>query len=275
MNGVPSDSEARFGGIARLYGATGLDRLRRAHVCVVGIGGVGSWAVEALARSAIGELTLVDPDEVCVSNANRQLHALDSLVGQAKVEVMAGRLRGINPSCQIHPRMEFFTPASGASILASEFDFVLDAIDGLSNKCRLIAGCRDRGIPIVTCGGAGGRCDPAAIRVADLAFTEHDRLLHKVRERLRRLYQFPRGKTPFGVDCVFSPQPPVFPQRDGSVCATRALGATRSDLSLNCESGLGTAAFVTGAFGLVAAGWIVGKIARNELEPPKAESGGV
>lgn len=255
-----SDSESRFGGVARLYGARALERLTNAHVCVVGIGGVGSWAVEALARSAVGRLTLVDLDEICVSNTNRQLHAIDGVVGRSKVEVMAERVRAINPAAQVHVWPEFFTEAAAAKILEPGFDVVLDAIDGLSNKCRLLAACRDRAIPVVTCGAAGGRRDPAAIRILDLAFTEHDRLLHKVREQLRKTYGFPRGNKPFGIDCVFSPEPPVFPQKDGSVCAMRAAGATKEDLSLNCETGLGTAAFVTGTFGLMSAGRVLEKI---------------
>jgi tRNA A37 threonylcarbamoyladenosine dehydratase len=266
-----SDPDSRFGGIARLYGADGLDRLRRARVCIVGIGGVGSWAAEALARSGVGELTLVDLDEICESNMNRQLHALSSTIGRAKAEVMAERIIAINPACRVHAVVEFFTATTGTAILEAGCQFVLDAIDGLSNKCRLLAACRDRGIAVVTCGAAGGRCNPAAIQVRDLAFTEHDRLLQNVRERLRKVYHFPRRKQPFGIDCVFSPEPPVFLQRDGSVCATRSGITSKDELKLNCESGLGSAAFVTGAFGLVAAGRIVDAIAHGERRQPLME----
>src|SRR4051812_17297893 len=149
-----SDFDFRFGGIGRLFGTAGLARLRAAHVCVVGIGGVGSWAVEALARSGVGHLTLVDLDEVCVSNVNRQLHAINSEVGRAKVEVMAERVRGINPECDVRPVTEFFTESNAASLFNTRYDYVVDAIDSLTNKCRLIAQCRDQQIPIVICGGA-------------------------------------------------------------------------------------------------------------------------
>lgn len=256
-----SDFEQRFSGIQRLYGAMELERLRRAHVCVVGIGGVGSWAVEALARSGIGQLTLVDLDEVCVSNVNRQLHALDGEVGKTKVEVMAERSRAINPECIVHSLPEFFTEANADRILGTRFDAVLDAIDNVPNKCLLIARCRERNLPIVTTGGAGGRKDPTRIRVADLALTTHDALLQAVRKKLRDDFGFPREpKKVFGVDCVFSDEPQVYPHSDGSVCAKREAG---SDLRLNCESGYGTASFVTGTFGFVAAAQVMAALVKT------------
>ncbi len=255
-----SDFEMRFGGIARLYGADGLARLRAAHVCVVGLGGVGSWTVEALARSGIGALTLVDLDEICVSNVNRQLHALDGNVGRAKADVLAERVRAVHPECRVTPVQEFFTHASAERILAPQFDAVVDAIDAVSNKTRLIAMCRERNLVIVTTGGAGGRRDPTAIRVTDLAFTEHDRLLLNVRVQLRRLHGFPRGDAAFGVPCVFSPEAPVFPGDHGSVCARRPANARRGELQLNCDTGLGSATFVTGAFGFAAAAEVVKRL---------------
>lgn len=252
---IMSDFDQRFSGIKRLYASDGLDCLRRAHVCVIGIGGVGSWAVEALARSGIGELTLIDLDEVCVSNVNRQLHALDGEVGKPKVEVMAQRARAINPACKVHAVPEFFTESNAQEILKTHFDYVLDAIDNVTNKCLLIALCRDKGIPIVTTGGAGGRRDPTAIRVADLTLTNHDRLLQAVRKKLRDEFGFPReAKKLFNVECVFSAEPQVYPQFDGTVCAQRE---ENSDLRLNCDSGYGTATFVTGTFGFVAAARVV------------------
>ncbi len=255
-----SDFDFRFGGIGRLFGANGLARLRAAHVCTIGLGGVGSWAVEALARSGVGHLTLVDLDEVCVSNVNRQLHALNADIGRAKTEVMAERVRGINPECAVHPATEFFTATNADALLSARFDFVVDAIDSLANKCLLIARCRDKGIPIVTCGGAGGRRDPTSVRVADLAFTTHDRLLQKTRDVLRKEFHFPRGGKELGVDAVYSPESPVYPARDGSVCARREANADGKSLRLNCDSGFGTAAFVTGTFGFVAAAHVVRKI---------------
>jgi len=253
-----SDYETRFSGLARLYGTPALLRLRNAHVGVVGLGGVGSWAVEALARSGIGALTLVDLDEVCVSNVNRQLHAFDSAVGRAKAEVMAERIRAINPECRVVPLPVYFTESNADEILASDFDYIVDAIDAVPHKCRLIVGCRERNIPLVVCGAAGGRRDATAIRIADLTKVTHDRLLSEVRRQLRRAHGWSDNWGEFRVDCVFSAESPMFPQPDGTVCGKRAAS---SDLRLNCDSGFGTASFVTGAFGLAAAGQVVSRIA--------------
>ena len=172
-----NDFEARFGGIGRLYGSAGLEKLRRAHVCVVGVGGVGSWSVEALARSGVGELTLIDLDEVCVTNVNRQLPALDGAIGQPKVNVLASRIHAISPECRVHARMEFFTEETAEKFFSTRYDFVIDAIDSVANKGRLIARCHAAGIPLVVCGAAGGRRDATAVRVVDLAQATHDRLL--------------------------------------------------------------------------------------------------
>lgn len=262
-----SDYDFRFGGIGRLFGTAGLARLRAAHVAVVGIGGVGSWTVEALARSGLGRLTLIDLDEICVSNVNRQLHALDTEIGRAKVEAMADRVRSINATCEVRPVLEYFTESSAASLLEGGYDYVVDAIDSLTNKCRLIALCRERSLPVITCGGAGGRRDPTQIRVADLALTTHDRLLQKVRETLRKEFGFPRGEKKFGVEAVYSPEPQVFPARDGGVCAQREPGAEGASLKLNCESGFGTATFVTGAFGFAAAAQVVRRLAETAAQP--------
>src|SRR4051812_24419635 len=166
-----SDYDARFSGLARLYSVEGLARLRKSHVCVIGVGGVGSWVVEALARSGIGQLTLIDLDEVCVSNVNRQLHALDGEFGKAKVNVMAQRLRAINPECSVHARVEFFLETNAEALLKPTYDYVVDAIDAISKKALLIAACRAKQIRILTIGAAGGRTNPAAIKIDDLAFT--------------------------------------------------------------------------------------------------------
>jgi tRNA threonylcarbamoyladenosine dehydratase len=256
--------QRRFSGVARLLGANGLKRLHRAHVCVVGLGGVGSWAVEALARSGVGELTLVDLDDVCISNVNRQIHALDGELGKPKIEVMARRVQAINPDCAIHPLHSFFLKSNAGEILQAGFDAVLDAIDSPSLKAFLIAECRHRSIPVVTTGAAGGRRDPTAIEVVDLAFTSHDRLLSQVRRLLRRRHELPRGDRPFGVECVVSREQVMYPKKDGSVCAQRA-GTT--DLRLDCSSGFGTASFVTGAFGLVSASCVVRKVAAGDKSP--------
>lgn len=246
-----SDYYTRFGGIGRLYGAAGLEKIRGMHACVVGVGGVGSWSVEALARTGVGRLTLIDLDDVCLSNVNRQLPAMDGEVGKLKVDVLAERCLRIHPDCQIHAEATFFTDSTAERLLSGGYDVVIDAIDAVSNKCRLIAECRQRGIPLVTVGGAGGRKDPTAVKVEDLSRTIGDPLLAKVRKQLRRDHDFPRERRwKFKVPCVYSDEPPVFPWGDGSVCATKEEG---SSLRLNCDQGFGTASFVTGTMGFTAA----------------------
>ncbi len=249
------DFHARFGGIARLFGAAGLERLRAAHVCVIGVGGVGSWIAEALARSGIGAITMVDLDDVCITNVNRQLPALDGQIGRPKVTVLAERVALINPACRVNPVAEFFTATTAERLLAPAFDFVVDAIDKLSHKCLIISGARARGLPVLTVGGAGGKRDATAVRVSDLADAIQDELLRQVRRKLRRDYAFPRGHTvPFSVRSVFSPEKPVYPWSDGTACSEPEPG---SDLTLDCATGFGTATFVTGAFAFAAAGEVV------------------
>ena len=247
----------RFGGIGRLFGVAGLERLRHAHVAVVGVGGVGSWTVEALARSGIGTLTLIDLDDVCISNTNRQLHALVGQTGRPKVEVLAERVRAINPEALVHAVQKFFTDATADSLLEGPLDVLVDAIDHPAQKCLLLARCRDRQLPCITVGGAGGRRDPTQVRTADLALSTHDGLLQEVRRELRRQFGFPRDGRPFGIDSVFSTEAQVFPTRDG--CVTRQRQPAM-DLRLDCASGYGTASFVTGAFGFAAAGRVIHRL---------------
>lgn len=248
----------KFGGIGRLYSKDGLDRLHKAHVCVIGIGGVGSWAVEALARSGVGALTLVDMDDICVSNTNRQIHALDDNIHKPKVEVMAARVLAINPACTVQAERAFFVQANARKILETRFDYVLDAIDAVREKALCIALCRELNIPVITSGGAGGRRDPTQARVDDLSRATHDRLLQSLRKTLRSDYGFPRGEKKFGVECVFSPEPPMFPQKDGTVCETRQPGDEK--LKLDCRAGFGSATFVTGTFGFIAAARVVTRL---------------
>jgi len=254
----------RFGGVGRLLGRAGLERLRAAHVCIVGVGGVGSWTVEGLARSGVGALTLVDLDDVCVTNVNRQLPALDGQIGRSKVAVLAERVRLINPACRVETVAEFFTQASAERLLATRFDYVVDAIDSVVNKALLIAECRARCRPVLTVGGAGGKGDATQIRAGDLGDASGDKLLRLVRKELRREHKFTpgtqKGRMRFGVRCVWSSEPPVFPWADGTCGVEPEPG---SNLKLDCESGFGTAVFVTGAFGLAAAGEVVRAIAQR------------
>jgi tRNA A37 threonylcarbamoyladenosine dehydratase len=256
-----SDYEQRFGGIARLYGRDGMEKLRAAHVAVIGIGGVGTWAAEALARTGIGALTLVDLDEICVTNINRQLHALEQTIGRSKVEVMAERIRAIHLECRVTAVSQFFTADTSETLLNRDWTGVIDAIDSVSHKVALLAACHARKLPVITCGAAGGRRDATMVRVADLANVTHDRLLAEVRKRLRKEHGFPAGEKKFGLYAVFSPETPVFPQRDGTVCTTHENADLEEGSRLNCDWGYGSATFVTGAFGFAAAGALVKRIA--------------
>ncbi|MGB0745318.1 MAG: tRNA threonylcarbamoyladenosine dehydratase [Opitutales bacterium] len=221
-----SDYETRFSAIGRLYGVKGLARIRKAHVCVIGLGGVGSWVVEALARTGIGALTLVDMDEVCLSNVNRQIHAMDGTVGQSKASVLAERVRKIVPECQLTIEEVFFTGATMERLLEPGYDFIVDAIDATKLKCLLIAEARKRGLKLITCGGAGGCIDPSRIKIQDLSRTINDPLLLQVRKKLRREYGFPtHSRQKFKIDCVYSDELPVYPQADGSVACEREPGA--------------------------------------------------
>ncbi len=257
-----NDHALRFGGIRRLYGTRAYERFRTAHVVVVGVGGVGSWTVEALARSGIGKLTLIDLDDVCVSNVNRQLHALDGTVGRPKVEVLAERCRAIQPGIEVVEDIAFATPTNLAERIPEDADHLVDAIDSVVAKAALISWCKRRKLPITVTGAAGGQTDPTRIRVADLARTEHDPLLAKVRARLRRDFGFSRNpKRRFSVECVYSDEQLVYPSPDGEVCLQKP--GSGESTRLDCASGFGAATFVTGSFGFVAASRVLARLARS------------
>lgn len=259
MSSLSQDYTDRFGGVGRLLGRGAMDRLQAAHVCVVGVGGVGSWTAEGLARSGVGAITLIDLDDVCITNVNRQLPALDGEIGRPKVAVLADRIRLINPACRVETVSEFFTAATAERLLAPRFDVVVDAIDRMSNKALLIGACVQRGLRCVTVGGAGGKRDASALRTGDLGESQGDDLLRLVRKKLRRDHGFAGGEhNHYGVRCVFSAEHPVFPWADGT-CSTEP--EPGSNLRLDCASGFGTAVWVTGAFGLAAAGEAVKWIA--------------
>ena len=257
--------DERFRGIDRLYGVGSAARLGGAHVCVVGIGGVGSWAVEALARSGVGRLTLIDADDVCVSNTNRQLHALEGEYGRAKVEVMAARARAINPAIEVDAIAQFLTTSNMDELLDRGYDFVLDCCDALRVKVEMIAWCRRRKIPLIVSGSAGGRTDPTLITVRDLSKTEHDAMLALVRRKLREDFRFPRGpKRYFGVQAVYSLENVRYPQADGSVCGTRSAVGGEAGLKLDCGGGLGAATHVTAAFAFAAVSRVIARLLRED-----------
>ena len=257
------DFERRFGGIARLYGESALTSFKQAHVCVIGVGGVGSWAVEGLARSAIGKITMIDLDHLSESNVNRQLHALTDTLGKSKVDALAERIAQINPYCVVTRIEEFIDPDNVATLIpVGQFDYVIDAIDNTRAKTALVVHCRANHIPLVTIGSAGGQVDPTRIAVCDLSRTEQEPLLARVRKRLRRLHGFPRGsKNKFGIDAVYSTEPVRHPE----LCATD--DETNSEMNeglngLNC-AGYGSAVVVTASFGFVAAGLVLRKLAEQ------------
>lgn len=252
------DRQRRFGGIARLYGDHALPALARARVCVVGVGGVGSWAVEALARSGVGGLTLLDMDHIAESNVNRQLQALEPDFGKAKVQALAERILGINGDARVELLEAFAEPDNLDSLIDPAYDFVVDCIDGYRNKAALIAHCRRRRIPLVTVGGAGGMMDPTRVRIADLSRSEQDPLLAKTRKLLRSEYNFPRNpKRRFEVPCVFSDEPRRIPDPAVGHCES---GASPVGLGgLNC-AGYGSVVTVTAVFGMTAVSHVLKKL---------------
>ena len=243
------DPVRRFGGVARLYGEQAAARLRASHVTVVGIGGVGSWAAEALARCAVGRITLVDMDHVAESNTNRQIHALGDAYGRAKVAAMADRIVAINPVCDVRPIDDFATVENVRQIVGA-CDVVLDCIDQVNSKAALIAHARSSGVAIVTCGAAGGRIDPSRLARGDLGEIIGDPLLARVRQRLRRDHGFARASAQrpvkFGVMAVFSDEPLARPE---PTCAESTPAPTGG---LAC-SGYGSTVVVTATMGLLAA----------------------
>ena len=260
----------RFAAVRRLYGDAGADVIRELAICVVGLGGVGSWVVEALARSGVGRLRLIDPDDVALSNVNRQLHALDSTVGRSKVEVMAERVAAIHPGCTVEALDEPLTPATLDRHLGDGLDGVVDAIDAIRFKAALIQFCRRRKIMVITTGGAGGLTDPTAITTADLSRTWNDPLAAKVRSQLRSEFGWSKNpKRRFGIDCVYSTEQPLYPRGDGSV-SHRKPGVHGK--TLDCDSGYGSVATVTSCFGMVAAARLLNRLVARRAGRPGVES---
>ena len=259
-----SEFDLRFSGIKRLYGINETEVLRRAHICVIGIGGVGSWAAEALVRTGIGEITLIDHDDIAVSNINRQIHSLSSTLEQSKVEVMSQRIKDINPQCLCHSVDDFITDSTLEKHLARGYDFVIDAIDSIKFKAAIIYYCKRNRIPIITTGGAGGLTDPTKIEVSDLARTWNDPLAAKVRSLLRHRYGYTKNlKRTFGIPCVFSTEQQRYPKADGSVCHEKP---GIKSVTLDCNTGFGSAIFVTATFGFIAAARAIEKIIKINNE---------
>lgn len=252
-------SDIRFGGIKRLYGNSQTEQLWKSHICVIGIGGVGSWVAEALARTGVGQITLIDLDDICATNINRQIHALTGTVGESKIEAMAKRIMLINPEAKVNLIDDFVTPENVSEYISKDYDYVVDAIDSVKAKVAIIAYCKRNKIPVITTGGAGGQTDPTQIQVTDVAKTIQDPLMSKVRSLLRRDYNFSKNtKRKFGVECVYSTEQLVYPNEDGSVCHQKS--SSDGAMKLDCNGGFGAVTMVTASFGFVAAARVVKKI---------------
>jgi len=252
QSSLTPDYLQRFGGIARLYGNEALTLFANAHFVVIGLGGVGSWVAEALARSGIGEITLIDMDDLCITNINRQLPALTSTVGQLKTEALAERLKDINPEIRLNIIDDFLDKPNIREYIVPEQSMVVDCIDAANIKSGLIAYCSARKIPLVTVGSAGGKSDPRQVTSSDLNRTVADPMLAKVRQQLFRFYNFSRDKgRKFRIEAVYSTEQAVFPKPDGTVCQQKS--ALDQGVKLDCSSGFGSATMLTGTMGFVAA----------------------
>lgn len=259
----PGMNQERFGGIERLYGKGSLEFFSGLHIGVVGMGGVGSWAVEALARSGIGQLTLVDYDTICPTNINRQLHALDATLGRKKAFELQSRVAQINPGCQCSVIDDYINTKNIRDYLSPDrrYDYVIDAIDSISLKAAIIYQCKRNRIPVITTGAAGGLTDPTMIKVKDLSRTYNDPLAAKVRSKLRESFNFPRNtKRYFGIECVFSSQQQVYPRADGGVGHQKP---GIHGVNLDCNMGYGSASYVTASFGFVAVARVIYKMLRK------------
>ena len=266
-----SDYSLRFGGIARLYGQHGAKKLQQSHFCVIGIGGVGSWVAEALARNGIGHMTLIDLDDICITNINRQIHALTDTVGSSKVDIMHDRILQINPDCQVNVIEDFVTVDNLATLFDNKYDYVIDAIDSVDIKTRLIAHCKRNKMPIITIGGAGGQIDPSQIAIADLSKTYQDPLLAKVKNQLRREFNFPRSdikkasKRKFSIDAVFSTEQLRYPNKNGDVSLAKpeVNEGSNTGMRLDCSGGFGATTHVTATFAFFAVARAIDKLLKK------------
>ncbi|MGB4811348.1 MAG: tRNA threonylcarbamoyladenosine dehydratase [Methylophilaceae bacterium] len=251
----------RFGGVSRLYGTEGLAKLQMAHICIIGIGGVGSWAAEAVARNAVGTITLVDLDNIAESNVNRQLHALDSTFGKAKVTAMAERIKQINLLAKVIEIEDFVTPENINTLLNQPYSGIVDCIDDAKAKAAIAVFCKANKIPLVMIGAAGGRIEATRIKQADLSLVSHDKLLAKVRNLLRHDYGFAKANTKnpakMGVCCVYSDEEVIKPE---ALCEADNSAIT----GLNC-AGYGSSVCVTAPFGFAAVGWLLQQVLLNSL----------
>lgn len=258
-----SVESARFSSLERLIGRDAVLTLASAHVCIIGVGGVGSWTVESLARSGTGKLTLIDMDDVCLTNINRQIHAVTDSIGRPKIHALADRIQLINPDCKVVPVYEFLTPGNAERLLPSDAAYIVDATDRMSVKAAILAQARVLGVPALTIGSAGGKVDPQRVRAMDLSTVGKDELLRQVRRKLRKDYGWEKGEgNHYGVKAVVSDEPLRFPWPDGTVRGEPPDASC--NLRMDCATGFGAAAHVTGVFGLIAAGEVIRDVTAGE-----------
>ncbi len=260
--------DSKFSGISRLYGKAGLNNIKNAHVLIAGLGGVGSWATEAIVRSGVGKITIVDPDDICVTNANRQLHAVEGTYGKFKADVLKERMLLINPELKIEVVKEFLGEKNIADIFTKNNlgvpHHVIDGIDSMKHKIAIIIYCRDHKIPMVTVGATAGKWDPTKLKAGDLGDSFNDKLVMRVRKKLRAYYDYPpTEKIHYGIDCVFSIEQAVFPDGQGGIChLTPEVESKR----LDCFTGMGSATFVTGSAGFIAASIVIKNLSQTIIQ---------
>jgi len=260
----------RFSGLSRIYGNQALPHLNNARFCIVGVGGVGSWAAEAAARSGIGNITLIDHDDIELSNTNRQVHTLQTSIGRSKVHTLADRIKAINPECQCHAIDDLVTRANLEQFNFQQFDYVIDAIDHVQQKMSLVHYCRRNKIKLVVTGGAGGLTDPSKIEINDLTRTYNDPLLAMLRSKLRHQLDYSRNpKRRYSIDCVFSTQQAVYQTSNGTI--SYAKPGAKNQTTLDCETGLGSFVGVTASFGMTAIAHAISKYLKSAVEKKEEE----
>lgn len=267
---MTSNLEKRFSGLRNLYGERGFQAVAQAHIVVIGVGGVGSWTVEALARNAVGAITMIDMDLVSESNINRQLPAMSSTLGRDKTAVLKDRILDINPECDVTIVDEFITLKNVAEVLSSQvvWNYVIECVDSFRVKAAIIHHCKRNKLPMITVGGAGGQINPLKIKQADLSRTQHDALFSKTRKILRQDYGFARNpKRVFSIPCVYSDEQIRYPDGQGGITMEKPEGSEKSGLS--CAGGIGSSMQVTAAFGLTAVAYVINQLIM--LKPQRVE----
>ena len=249
--------EHRFSGIQRLYGYDSSILLKSAHFVVIGLGGVGSWAAEAIARSGIGEITIIDWDDICLSNTNRQIHALSNAAGKSKANLLCQRIQLINPECKVNAIREYYCPENADDLVHLDIDYIIDAIDNKNTKIHLINHSKKIGVPIITCGGAGGRINPSNIKISDLGESKNDPLLAQMRKQLRKDFNLPREKkVKFNIPCVYSDESMRYPDDGGNICFQKP-AKPNGPKKLDCAMGFGSVTHITGSIGFAMSGYAI------------------